>query len=115
MTATTPPRASTATRTANDVAMERLSASDPVIVDVQPALEAIPGMRQNLVLTSGPTMPWSEYSGGQRTAILGAVVHEGLADNTSTAATLLDRGEVTVAGCQDYGCIGSLAGVTSAS
>jgi hypothetical protein len=72
-------------------------------------------MRRDLILTSGPTMPWSEYSGGQRTGILGAVVYEGLASDTSAAAALLDNGEVTVAGCQDFGCVGSLAGVTSAS
>ena len=115
MTATSPPRSSTATQTANDIAVQRLSASEPVLVDVLPALDAVPGMRRDLILTSGPTMPWTQYGGGQRTAILGAVVYEGLAADTSTAARLLDNGEVTVAGCQDYGCVGSLAGVTSAS
>jgi hypothetical protein len=115
MTATSPPRSSTAAQTANDLAVQRLSASEPVLIDVLPALEAIPDMRRDLILTSGPTMPWSQYCGGQRTAILGAVVYEGLAADTSTAAGLLDNGEVTVAGCQDYGCVGSLAGVTSAS
>lgn len=112
MTATSPPRI---VATANDAAVERLSTSDPVLIDVKPALDAIPGMRRHLVLTSGPTMPWPEYSGGQRTGILGAVVYEGLAADSTAAAALLDRGEVTVAGCQEYGCVGSLAGVTSAS
>ena len=113
MTVTSPP--GTSTTTANNRAVARLSTSDPHLVDVRPAIDAIPGMRRDLVLTSGPTMPWSQYSGGQRTGILGAVVYEGLAADTSTAATLLDAGDVEVAGCQDFGCVGSLAGVTSAS
>ena len=65
--------------------MERLFTAEPVLVDVRPAIDAIPGMRRNLVLTSGPTMPWSEYTGGQRTAILGSVVYEGLAADAAAA------------------------------
>lgn len=114
MTATSPPRSSTAAA-ANDEAVARLSTTDPVLVDVRPALGSVPGMRRDLVLTSGPTMPWSEYTGGQRTAILGSVVYEGLARDVAEAQDVLDSGSVTVAGCQDYGCVGSLAGVTSAS
>lgn len=112
MTTTSPPRSIT---TANDTAIERLSTADPILIDVAPAMEAIPGMRRDLILTSGPTMPWSDYRGGQRTAVLGAVIHEGLAIDMAAAAALVDNGVVTVAGCQDYGCVGSLAGVTSAS
>lgn len=103
------------TESANTAAVERLSTADPVLVDVLPAIDVVPGMRRDLVLTSGPPMPWSEYTGGQRTAILGSVVHEGLAHDIADAEAALDSGNVMVAGCQDYGCVGSLAGVTSAS
>jgi len=103
------------TEAANASAVERLFTAGPVLIDVRPAIDAIPGMRANVVLTSGPTMPWSEYSGGQRTAILGSVEYEGLAPDAAAAQAALDSGAVTVAGCQDYGCVGSLAGVTSAS
>ncbi|MCV7228211.1 DUF1116 domain-containing protein [Mycolicibacterium komossense] len=99
----------------NDTALAGLQAAEPRLVDVRPAGDAIPGMRRSLVLTSGPTMAWSDYSGGQRTAILGSVIYEGLAPDLESAAAALDRGEVDVAGCQDYSCVGSLAGVTSAS
>lgn len=100
---------------ANRAALANLAGADPVLVDVAPAIEVVPGMHRNLVLASGPSMPWSEYCGGQRTAILGAVVYEGLAADLAAAADLLASGSVEVAGCQDYGCVGSLAGVTSAS
>ncbi|MGA6206575.1 DUF1116 domain-containing protein [Nocardia testacea] len=100
---------------ANRAALENLAGTDPVLADVAPAIEVVPGMHPNLILASGPTMPWPEYFGGQRTAILGAVVYEGLAADLAAAEDLLDSGSVEVAGCQDYGCVGSLAGVTSGS
>ncbi len=102
-------------RQANAEAMRRLFAAEPTLVDVQPAIKALPGMAANVVLTSGPPLPWSEYTGGQRRAIAGAVVYEGLANDLDAATRLLDAGEVVVAGCHDYACVGSLAGVTSAS
>ncbi len=100
---------------ANAEALRRMFDADPVLVDIRPALEALPGMAANVILTSGPPLPWSDYSGGQRRAIAGAVVYEGLAADVVEAAALLDAGEVVVAGCHDYACVGSLAGVTSAS
>ncbi|WP_319453031.1 MULTISPECIES: DUF1116 domain-containing protein [unclassified Mycobacterium] len=99
----------------NDVAISRLGAVQPVLVDVARAIDVVPGLRPNVILTSGPTMPWSEYRGGQRTAALGAAVYEGLATDLDAAAAAFDAGALEVAGCQEYGCVGSLAGVTSPS
>lgn len=101
--------------TPNDVALDRVRSIQPVLVDIAPAIDVVPGLRRRLILTSGPTMPWSSYRGGQRTAVLGAAVNEGLAADVDAAADALAAGEVEVAGCQDHGCVGSLAGVTSAS
>jgi hypothetical protein len=103
------------TDAANAEALRQLFDVDPFLVDIAPALEALPGMAPNVILTSGPPLPWSEYLGGQRRAIAGATVHEGLAASIQEAETLLEAGEVVVAGCHDYACVGSLAGVTSAS
>jgi hypothetical protein len=99
----------------NQLAIKALYASDPILVDVRPAGEAIPGMTASTVLTSGPPMEWERYTGGQRRAILGAVVYEGLAATMEDASRAIDAGDVEIAGCHDYSCVGSLAGVTSAS
>ncbi|MDO3636152.1 YlbE family protein [Mycolicibacterium arseniciresistens] len=101
--------------TPNDVALDRVRSVQPVLVDVAPAIDVVPGLRRRMILTSGPTMPWSAYRGGQRTAVLGAAVNEGLAADLDVAADAFAAGDIEVAGCQDHGCIGSLAGVTSAS
>lgn len=98
-----------------DPALDALVAAEPVLVDVAPAGSVVPGLAPTVVLTSGPPLPWSDYTGGQRDAIIGGVLHEGLAADRDGAIALLDSGQVEVRGCHDLGCIGSLAGVTTAS
>jgi len=96
-------------------ALHALVAAQPVLVDVAPAGSVVPGLGPGVVLTSGPPLPWSSYSGGQREAIIGGVLHEGLAADRAEAISLLDSKQVQVHGCHDHGCVGSLAGVTTAS
>ncbi len=100
---------------ANAEAVERLCAADPVVVDVRPAAEVLPGYSASLVLTSGAPLPWPEYAGGQRDAIIGGVLFEGLAATRDEAIAALDAGEVRVGSCHDYGAVGSLAGIYTAS
>ena len=60
-------------------------------------------------------MPWDAYVGGQREAIVGGALFEGLAANRDEAEQRLAAGEIRVAGCHDYGCVGSLAGIYTAT
>ena len=64
---------------ANAQAFARISGAEPVVVDVQPAIDVVPGMSPNIILTSGAPMTWERYYGGQRAAVLGAAQYEGLA------------------------------------
>ncbi len=102
-------------KTANDEAFGRLVAAEPVLVDIRPAIEALPGMTPHTVLTSGPTLAWPDYTGGQRAAIIGGALFEGLAASRAEAERKLAAGEIRVDGCHDYGCVGSLAGIYTAS
>ena len=49
---------------ANAEAVARMTGAEPVLIDVQPAGDVIPGMTPNMILTSGPPLPWPEYYGG---------------------------------------------------
>ena len=100
---------------ANQLAFEKLTTSEPVLRDIRQAIDVLPGMTSATVLTSGVTMPWSEYTGGQREAIIGGALFEGLAADRDEAEHHLDSGEIRVKGCQDHGCVGSLAGIYTAS
>lgn len=102
-------------QSANQEAFRRLTTADPVLEDVRPAGESVPGFSRETILTSGPTMPWTSYVGGQRAAIIGAAQFEGLARDAADAERKLAAGEIRVRGCQELGCVGSLAGVYSAS
>ena len=100
---------------ANRLAFERLGAAEPVLVDIRPAIDVLPGMTPATVLTSGPPMPWERYVGGQRDAVIGGALFEGLASDSEDAAGKLARGEIAVDGCHDHGAVGSLAGIYTAS
>jgi len=104
-----------ATDAANALAFERLTTADPWVVDVRPAREVIPGYTDDLVLTSGAPMPWSEYTGGQREALIGGALFEGLAGTREEAIAGFEDGSIKVGACHDYGAVGSLAGIYTAS
>jgi Protein of unknown function (DUF1116) len=100
---------------ANQNAFERLTKADPILVDVRPAGEFIADFTPETILTSGPPMPWADYVGGQRDAIIGGALFEGLAKDRDEAIAKLDAGEIEVGACHDFGCVGSLAGIYTAS
>ena len=70
---------------ANAEAFRRLTTSETVLVDVLPAGRAVRGFGANLVLTSGAPLRWEEYTGGQRSALTGGAIYEGLAADASEA------------------------------
>lgn len=100
---------------ANEEALRRLVESDPVLVDVRPAGEVVPGMKSTTILTSGAPMEWAEYTGGQRRAIVYGAIFEGLAGNEAEAVARLDAGTIQVSTCHAHGCVGSVAGIYTAS
>jgi hypothetical protein len=100
---------------ANAEAFERLNDADPWVVDVALARDAIPGYADNLVLTSGAPMDWTDYVGGQREALIGGALFEGLASTREDAIAMFDSGAIQVGVCHDYGAVGSLAGIYTAS
>lgn len=100
---------------ANDEAFRRLDAADPWVVDVAPAGDVLPGYHESLVLTSGAPMPWDEYTGGQREALIGGALFEGLANTRAEAIDAFSRGRIEIGGCHDYAAVGSLAGIYTAS
>jgi len=100
---------------ANARAAERICAADPVLLDVRPAGNVVPGMTRETILTSGAPLPWDAYTGGQRNAILGGALFEGLARDAAEAAAALAGGRIRIRPCHDHGCVGSVAGIYTAS
>src|SRR5439155_16509070 len=70
---------------------------------------------ESTILTSGASLAWEEYRGGQRAGILGGAVYEGLARDAAEAEEKVARGAIRVRPCGDFACVGSLAGIYTAS
>jgi hypothetical protein len=100
---------------ANAEAARRLCTSTPVLTDVRPAGEVVPGMTPATILTSGAPMPWSDYRGGQRLAVIYGAIYEGLAATEEEADAKLVSGEIVLGTCHAHGCVGSVAGIYTAS
>jgi len=100
---------------ANQIAVEQMMSARPMLTGVAPAREAIPGMKDNLILHAGPPIEWGRMSGPLRGAVIGALIFEGLAKDEQDAVQLVEAGEVEFAPCHHYRTVGPMAGVTSAS
>lgn len=100
---------------ANRTAVEQMMSARPMLTGLAPAREAIPGMKDNLILHAGPPIEWGRMSGPLRGAVIGALLFEGLARDEQAAVQLVDAGEVEFAPCHHYRTVGPMAGVTSAS
>jgi hypothetical protein len=100
---------------ANVLAVTRMLKARPMLVDVARAGDVVPGMTASTILTSGIPLSWDEYRGGQRRSLLNAALYEGLAGDHDEAERLIRDGSIHVSNTQSHGCIGSVAGIYTAS
>ncbi|HEX9161829.1 MAG TPA: DUF1116 domain-containing protein [Thermoanaerobaculia bacterium] len=96
--------------TANAEAFRRITAADPVLVDVAPAAEVIPGMRDRLILHSGPPITWDRMCGAQRGAAIGMCLFEGWARTAEEAERMLSSGEIALEPNHQHRSVGPMAG-----
>lgn len=98
---------------ANERALSRMLAARPLLRDVRPAREVVPGLEGRMLLHSGPPIAWEEMCGPVQGAVIGACLHEGWADTPAEARRLADTGGVRFAPCHDHAAVGPMAGVVS--
>ncbi|MEO6791442.1 MAG: DUF1116 domain-containing protein, partial [Ornithinibacter sp.] len=102
-------------RLANEEVVSRIIDAHPVLVGFGKAIDVVPGMTKNMILHAGPPIEWSEMCGAMRGAVTGAIVFEGLAKDVAEAEEVAANGGVVFSPCHEHDCVGSMAGVTSAS
>jgi hypothetical protein len=98
---------------ANQEAHRRILRSEPVLVDVQLAKDAIPRLADRTILHSGPPITWDRMCGPMRGAIAGAIVFEGWAKNLDDATKLAASGEIKFEPNHHYNGVGPMTGVTT--
>src|SRR3990170_3699388 len=100
---------------ANEEALGRMIAGDPVLVDIAPAGEVIPGLADRMILHSGPPIEWRRMCGSQRGAVIGQVLFEGWAATIEEATSLLESGGIRLEPNHHFQAVGPMAGTISKS
>ena len=100
---------------ANEEAANRIIAGDPVLVDIAPAGEVIPGMQDRMITHSGPPVTWEKMCGAQKGAVIGSVLFEGWAKDYKEAEELLAKGEIKLEPNHSHHAVGPMAGTISKS
>lgn len=100
---------------ANDEALRRLTLAEPVLVDIAPAGEVIPGLQGKMIMHAGPPIEWSHMCGAQQGAIIGMTIYEGWAKTPEEARKILDRGEIRLEPNHHHQTVGPMAGTISPS
>ena len=98
---------------ANQEALRRMLAGDPVLVDVIPASEAIPDLREHMILHAGPPIDWARMCGPMRGAVTGIAVFEGWAPDPEVAADMADAGEFEFHPNHHFDAVGPMTGMTT--
>lgn len=100
---------------ANAEALRRILTGDPVLVDVIPAHQALPALKPEMILHSGPPIEWQRMCGPMRGAITGIAVFEGWAADLGEAEQKAAQGVFQFAPNHTMDCVGPMTGMTTVS
>lgn len=100
---------------ANAEGLRRMLAAEPVLLDVVPAGKAMPGLKDRVLLHSGPPIAWKRMCGPMQGAIAGAIVFEGWAKDLAAATKLAASGGVKFHPNHHFGAVGPMTGITTRS
>ncbi len=100
---------------ANEEALRRIFAAEPVLIDVQPAGDVIDGLGKNMILHSGPPIEWARMCGPMRGAICGIAVFEGWAASLDEAEEAAAGGRFSFHPNHHFGAVGPMTGMTTVS
>lgn len=100
---------------ANQEAVRRIIAAEPVLIDVRPASEVIDDLDPQMILHAGPPIEWAHMCGPMQGAVAGAIVLEGWAENLLAAADLAASGGITFRPNHDFDAVGPMTGMITCS
>lgn len=100
---------------ANREALQRMLAGTPILKDVIPAADAIPALKDRMILHAGPPIEWARMCGPMRGAIMGIAVFEGWAPDLETAAGMAADGAFEFHPNHHFDAVGPMTGMTTVS
>lgn len=100
---------------ANAYALEMLFSVEPVLEEVQKALDVVPGMTPSTILHAGPPISWRRMCDPMKRAVRGALIFEGLAKDSSEAEKMVLEDRIALSPNHHHDCVGPMTGIISAS
>lgn len=100
---------------ANRTALDRIFSAEPVLIDVIPAHEAIPQLKEKMILHAGPPISWDRMCGPMQGAVAGAIVYEGWAADLDAAFALAASGSIDFHPNHHFDAVGPMTGMTTMS
>jgi hypothetical protein len=98
--------------TGNDGALRKIAQAAPFLVDLRPAGEVLPGIREGDFLHAGPPLEgWREACGALRGAIAATAVRSGLARDIGEAEERAASDSFRLVPAQEHNALGTFAGV----
>jgi len=99
----------------NEKCLKKILSGMPFLVDLDIAINVIPGMKKNMILHAGPPITWDRMCGPMRGATIGALIYEGLAEDPEQAEKLAASDEIEYSPCHEHSTVGPMAGIVSPS
>jgi len=99
----------------NEKSLKKILSGMPFLIDLERAIDVIPGMKKNMILHAGPPITWDRMCGPMRGAIIGALIYEGMAENPEEAEKLAASNEIEYSPCHEHNTVGPMAGIVSPS
>jgi hypothetical protein len=105
-----------AAHAANRAAIAAVHGVRPQLIRIRPAEAEIPALAAGrTLLHAGPPIEIARMCGPMLGALIGAMIHEGWANDAVQADAMLRGGEIDVAPCHQHGAVGPMAGVIGPS
>lgn len=101
-------------REANELALARINAAEPTLVDVVQARDVLPE-DDRVIYHAGPPLAWEQMCGPLQGAILGVCVYEAWADDLDEARQLVDSGAIKFRHNHSASIVGPMTGMVSPS
>ena len=95
---------------ANHKAFRAYLSAQPVLRSIGIAGKVLPNMAERMILHGGPPIAWDNMCGPMQGAIIGAILYEGWAKNTTGAWALASGGEIIFEPCHHHAAVGPMAG-----
>lgn len=100
---------------ANQKAIDIMLEAEPHWIGIKRAIDVVPGMKENMILHSGPPNDWDHLISTQKKGVVGGALHAGLAKTPEEAIGMIKSGEIELGSCNDHFCVGAGAGIVTAN